>query len=61
MAEGEELVVEPFQRLIKRRALATYRHEGFWAPMDSLKEKQALDALYQSGNRPWFVWDRAPA
>jgi len=58
MVEGEELVVEPFQRLIKKRALATYRHEGFWAPMDSLKEKQALDELYQSGNRPWFVWDR---
>jgi glucose-1-phosphate cytidylyltransferase len=57
MEPGDELVVEPFQRLIKKRALATYQHRGFWAPMDSVKEKQALDELYQSGNRPWYVWD----
>jgi glucose-1-phosphate cytidylyltransferase len=55
---GEELVVEPFQRLIEKGKLSAYRHEGFWAPMDSLKEKQVLDDRYQRGDRPWFVWDQ---
>lgn len=57
MEDGDELVVEPFQRLVAQRLLATYRHTGFWAPMDSLKEKQALDDMYERGRRPWCVWD----
>jgi glucose-1-phosphate cytidylyltransferase len=58
MEPGDELVVEPFQRLIAKQKLATYKHEGFWAPMDSLKEWQTLDEMYQSGDRPWYVWDQ---
>jgi glucose-1-phosphate cytidylyltransferase len=53
---GEELVIEPFQRLIKSKRLATYRHEGFWACMDTFKEKQTLDDLYSHGKSPWEVW-----
>ena len=33
------------------------RHEGFWAPMDTLKDKQWLEGLHESGNAPWQVWD----
>lgn len=50
---GEELVVEPFQRLIERGELIAYRYEGFWEPMDTIKDKQRLDALADSGKAPW--------
>lgn len=52
---GEELVVEPFRRLIERGELIGRRYEGFWAPMDTLKDKQYLDGLAASGQMPWAV------
>ncbi len=54
--EGEELVVEPFQRLIAERKLITYPYDGFWLPMDTAKDKRKLDDLNESGNPPWYVW-----
>lgn len=54
--EGEELVREPFQRLISKQELMAYSHEGFWACMDTFKEKQLFDDLEASGNPPWAVW-----
>jgi glucose-1-phosphate cytidylyltransferase len=53
---GEELVEEPFQRLIAANQLLAHRHEGFWAPMDTLKEKQWLESLHESGQAPWELW-----
>jgi len=53
MREGEDLVEEPFQRLIAARQLLAYRYEGFWAPMDTLKDKQTLESLLESGDPPW--------
>ena len=53
---GEELVVEPFQRLIGDRQLAAYEYDGFFAAMDTFKDKQQLDDLYESGQPPWEVW-----
>jgi glucose-1-phosphate cytidylyltransferase len=50
---GEELVVEPFQRLIAREELLAYRYEGFWEPMDTIKDKQRLDEYAESGRAPW--------
>jgi glucose-1-phosphate cytidylyltransferase len=50
---GEELVVEPFKRLIEQGELLAYRYEGFWEPMDTIKDKQRLDALAESGKAPW--------
>jgi glucose-1-phosphate cytidylyltransferase len=50
---GEELVVEPFQRLIEKGELIEFRYEGFWEPMDTIKDKQRLDALAETGNPPW--------
>lgn len=49
---GEELVEEPFERLIERGELIGYRYEGFWGPMDTMKDKQRLDALAENG-APW--------
>ena len=57
MNEGEELVVEPFQRLIAQRQLVTYRNPGFWACMDTFKEKKMFDDMYARGDMPWMVWD----
>jgi glucose-1-phosphate cytidylyltransferase len=52
---GEELVREPFDRLIKERKLLGYRYERFWC-MDTFKEQQQLTDLYNSGCAPWEVW-----
>lgn len=54
--EGEELVQEPFSRLIQEEELAAYQYEGFWACMDTFKDKQQLDDLYARGEAPWEVW-----
>jgi len=56
--EGEELVEQPFARLIKRNLLWTRRHDGFWRPMDTFKDKIMYDRMASSGNCPWMVWRR---
>ena len=53
---GEELVHQPFQRLIKEKKLTSYRYEGFWVSMDTFKDKQRLDDMYARGDTPWMVW-----
>jgi glucose-1-phosphate cytidylyltransferase len=53
---GEDLVVEPFKRLIAEHQLVGYRYEGFWAPMDTLKDKHILEGLLEAGHAPWQVW-----
>ena len=50
---GEEIVEEPFRRLIVDKELIAYRHDGFWEPMDTMKDKQRLDALEEGGRAPW--------
>ena len=59
---GEELVEAPFARLIAANQLVSYRYDGFWAPMDTLKDVQTLESHYESGRAPWALWqrDRAP-
>lgn len=57
MKPGEDLVHEPFQRLIELRQLLAHRYEGFWAPMDTLKDKQNLEILAEGGRPPWAVWE----
>ena len=56
--DGEELVVEPFRRLIDERRLTSHKYDGFWACMDTYKEKQTLDDLYHRGDAPWVVWNK---
>jgi glucose-1-phosphate cytidylyltransferase len=56
---GEDLVEAPFQRLIERGELVAHRYEGFWEPMDTLKDKQKLETLLESGGGPWCVWEAA--
>ena len=54
--EGEELVVEPFQRLVAERRLAAYEYDGFWMSMDTFKDRQQLEDIHARGNAPWQVW-----
>ncbi len=56
MEWGDELVNEPFQRLIKEKKLTSWEHKGFWASMDTYKDKQTLDDAYAQGDSPWEVW-----
>jgi glucose-1-phosphate cytidylyltransferase len=53
---GEELVMEPFQRLIKDEQLLAFQYSGFWAPMDTLKDRDDLEHLWEDGRPPWAVW-----
>jgi glucose-1-phosphate cytidylyltransferase len=57
LREGEELVEEPFRRLIGAGQLLAFTHDGFWACMDTFKEMQQLEDLYGRGNAPWMVWN----
>jgi len=54
--DREELVEEPFDRLVRRGQLAGYIYDGFWASMDTFKDKQHLEQLDLSGNAPWEIW-----
>jgi len=46
----------PLERLATEDNLAAYHHNGFWQPMDTLRDKMHLEELWQSGNAPWKVW-----
>jgi len=54
--EGEELVKEPFKRLIDNKQIMTHKHNGFWVAMDTFKDKQFLDELVSKDEAPWEVW-----
>jgi glucose-1-phosphate cytidylyltransferase len=53
MREGEELVLDPFERLIKDDMLMAYRHDKFWRSMDTLRDRQILEDLVEQGEMPW--------
>jgi glucose-1-phosphate cytidylyltransferase len=60
LEEGEDLP-EMFRRLIAADELVSYPYDGFWAPMDTLKDKEALEALVSSGGSVWQVWEQLAA
>lgn len=47
---------EPLERLAKEGNLAAFQHNGFWQPMDTLRDKNYLEQLWQTGKAPWKVW-----
>ncbi|HUR86494.1 MAG TPA: glucose-1-phosphate cytidylyltransferase [Solirubrobacteraceae bacterium] len=49
---------EPLRELAARGELTVYRHRGFWQAMDTLRERNELEALWASGRAPWCAWDR---
>jgi glucose-1-phosphate cytidylyltransferase len=54
--DGDELVKQPFQKLIRENKLMAYKYDGFWACMDTFKERQCLEDLSVRGDAPWKVW-----
>jgi glucose-1-phosphate cytidylyltransferase len=55
LKEGEELVLEPFTRLIAEGQLMAYKHRDFWRSMDTLRDRQILEDMVEQGNMPWRV------
>jgi glucose-1-phosphate cytidylyltransferase len=53
----ESLEREPMDRLVAEAQLMAFQHEGFWQPMDTLREKQLLEGLWSSGAPPWKIWN----
>jgi len=53
---GEEMVGEPFKRLIKEGELAAQKYDGFWISMETFKDKQRIDDMYYHGETLWEVW-----
>jgi glucose-1-phosphate cytidylyltransferase len=56
--DGEELLYEPFQRLVAARKVLAQKYDGFWMSMDTFKDKQTLEDLYERGRAPWEIWKR---
>lgn len=58
MHDGEELVEQPFQRLLDANQLMTYKYDGFWKPMDTFKDKIDFDRMVANDYKPWIVWGK---
>jgi len=58
LTDGDATIFEraPLERLAADRQLSAYRHEGFWQPLDTLRDKTQLEELWQNGRAPWRVW-----
>ena len=58
--KGDELVLEPFERLISANQLSAHSYDGFWRCMDTFKDRQALDDMFAREEAPWQVWKDSP-
>jgi glucose-1-phosphate cytidylyltransferase len=58
ITEGDRTILErsPLENLAKSGELVSYKHEGFWKPMDTLRDKIQLEEMWKSGKAPWKVW-----
>lgn len=56
--DGQNVMLEqePLRALVQKGELNAYKHHGFWKPMDTLREKNELNAQWNSGNAPWKIW-----
>jgi len=56
--EDDSTVLEktPLETLAKEQQLTAFKHNGFWHPMDTLRDKNHLEKLWASGNTPWKIW-----
>jgi glucose-1-phosphate cytidylyltransferase len=56
--EGDQTVWErdPLEQLAQQGELSAYRHTGFWQPMDTLRDKNVLEEMWQTAKAPWNVW-----
>lgn len=57
LGDGSEMLeAGPFEKIVVDGEMNAYEHDGFWSPMDSLKDRNYLEELWASGNAPWKVW-----
>jgi glucose-1-phosphate cytidylyltransferase len=56
LSEGEDLVMDACVRAAADGRMLAIPYDGFWAPMDTLKERSLLEDLYRTGQSPWAVW-----
>jgi len=58
LIDGDETVWErePLEALARAGELKSYKHDGFWQPMDTLRDKNYLEELWQSSKAPWKTW-----
>lgn len=58
LVEGDHTIWErePMEQLAAAQQLCAFRHDGFWQPMDTLRDKNYLEELWQNGDAPWKVW-----
>ena len=56
---GDDVIFEqePLRRLAQDAEIFTYKHKGFWMPMDTLRDKTKLNEMCESGNAPWMIWE----
>ena len=59
--EGDDLVMDACARAAADGRMLAIPYDGFWAPMDTLKERSRLEDLYHTGLSPWTLWQRRPA
>lgn len=52
----QQLEKQPYEALTQDGQMSAYRHEGFWQPMDTMRDKKALEELWESGHAPWKLW-----
>ena len=59
ISEGDEVIFErgPLEKLASAGQLHAYKHEGFWQPMDTLKDNTTLTEMWESGTAPWKKWE----
>lgn len=60
LIDGDQTIWErePLEALAETGQLRAYRHQGFWQPMDTLRDKTQLDAMWRDGAAPWKIWDK---
>jgi glucose-1-phosphate cytidylyltransferase len=60
LIEGDDTIWEkqPMESLAAADQLAAWVHRGFWQPMDTLRDKEHLTAMWESGSAPWKLWER---
>ena len=57
LGEGNEMLeAGPLEAVAGGGEMMAYKHEGFWSPMDTMRDKEYLEALWESGQAPWKVW-----
>ncbi|MCG3194863.1 MAG: Glucose-1-phosphate cytidylyltransferase [Thermoanaerobaculia bacterium] len=54
--DGTYWELDPMERIAREGQLMAFRHEGFWQPMDTLRDKKHLEDLWNSGKAPWRIW-----